>query len=77
MILSELHNRPIARRVIPDEEQAEIMAQYGVPTTAIDITLAMYRGARAGEFAAVDRTLEHLIHRAPMTVRDVLHKGRL
>lgn len=76
-ILSDLHYRPIVRRVIPDEEQAEIMAQHGVPPTVIDITLAMYRGARAGEFAAVDRTLEDLIHRAPMTVRDVLNKGRL
>ena len=75
-ILSELQGRPIERQLISDEEQAEKMARYGIPPVAVELTLAMYRAARAGEFAAVDPTLAGLINRTPMTVRDVVDERR-
>lgn len=74
-ILAELHGRPIARRVVPDEEQSARMAERGMPAAAIGIGLAMYRAARAGEFAAVDPALAALLGHAPMSVRDVLARG--
>lgn len=71
-ILSELHGRPIERRMIPNDEQADRLAQRGVPAAAAEIMLGMYKAARAGEFAAVDPTLATLIGRSPLAVRDVL-----
>ena len=76
-ILADLHGCPVERQVIQDEEQAERMARQGAPSAVIDITLAIYRAARAGEFAAVDATLAALIGRTPMTVRDMLNERRL
>lgn len=71
-ILSDLHGRPLERRVTAEAEQAQTMTRHGVPAPVIDITLAMYRAARAGEFAAVDPTLAGLIGREPVTVRQML-----
>lgn len=75
-ILAELHDRPVERRMIPDEEQVDRLAHRGVPPGAIDIMLGIYRAARAGEFEATDPMLGMLIGRAPMTVRDMLSGGR-
>lgn len=71
-LLSELRGAPIARRIIPDEEQAERMRGRGAPPAAIEITLGLFRAARAGEFAAVDPTLARLLGREPTPLRDVL-----
>ena len=75
-ILADLHGRPVERQIIADEEQAAAMAQRGVSRSAIEITLGLYRAARAGEFAAVDPALAKLIGRKPMTLREVLTAGR-
>jgi NAD(P)H dehydrogenase (quinone) len=37
--------------------------------------LGLFVASRAGEFAAVDPTLEQLLGRPPLTVREVLAKG--
>ena len=68
---SEVLGRPIQRRVIPDEEFGARMAARGVPTGAVNMMLGMYRASRAGEFATVHPTLEQLLGRAPLTVRDM------
>ena len=75
-ILAELHGRPIERRSIPDDEQADRLTRRGVPPVAVGIMLGMYKAARAGEFRAIDSTLELLIGRTPLSVRDVLSNGR-
>ena len=74
-LLAELNGRPIERRVLTDAKQAETMAERGVPAAAIDMTLGLYRAARAGEFAKVDPTLAWLLGRKPTTVREVLASG--
>ena len=71
-ILTEQGGRAIARHTIGDEEQARRLAGMGLPPTVVDITLAIYRAARAGEFATTDPTLEALIGRAPVALREVL-----
>lgn len=76
-ILADLHGKSVERRVISDAEQAKGMTGRGVPAGAVEMALGLYRAARAGEFAAVDPTLEVLLGRAPMTIRQVLASGRV
>ena len=75
-ILSDLHDRPVERRVITDQDQANRMAEQGAPSGAIETTLGLYRAARAGEFDVVDPTLATLLGRAPTPLRDVIAAGR-
>lgn len=74
-ILSGLHGRPIRRKIISDEALAAEMAGQGVPPAVIEITQAMYRAARLGEFSATDPALTDLLGRAPTSLRDVLASG--
>ncbi|MBC7769360.1 MAG: SDR family oxidoreductase [Phycisphaerales bacterium] len=74
-ILSDLHGKPIERRIITDDEQAAAMTERGAQQGAVDATLGLYRAARAGEFAALDSTLATLIGRNPMRLRAVLAAG--
>lgn len=53
-ILAERQGKPIRREVVADDAYAAGMAAHGVPPAVIEITTAMYRASRAGEFAMVD-----------------------
>ena len=48
------------------------MAARGAPGRAVDATLGFFAASRAGEFAAVDPTLERLLGRQPTSVRAVI-----
>lgn len=72
VLASRLRDRPIERRVVPDEDFAARMTARGVPAGAVNVTLGMYRAARAGEFATVDPTLEGLIGRPATAMRDLM-----
>jgi NAD(P)H dehydrogenase (quinone) len=69
---SELLGRPVRRETLVDDELRAQMAARGAPPRAADIALGLYRASRAGEFAAVDPTLEQLIGRPPIRVRDLI-----
>ena len=71
-LLSELHGRPVCREILTDEAQAAQLAQRGLPPHAVQISLGLYRAARAGEFRAVDPALAQIVGRRPLTVRDLL-----
>lgn len=71
-LLSTIHGRPFQRQVVDDEAFAAGMQAGGVPATVIEITLGMYRAARAGEFAATDTTLATLVGGAPDVLATVL-----
>lgn len=71
-LLSGVSGRPVRREVVPDAEQEARMAAQGLPKAVIDISLGMYRASRAGEFSTVDPTLQQLLGRAPVPLRDVL-----
>lgn len=58
--------------MISDEDFSARGAARGLPTGAVNMMLGMYRASRAGEFAAVDPTLEQLLGRPATTMRDVL-----
>jgi uncharacterized protein YbjT (DUF2867 family) len=75
-IASEVTGRPIRRTVVSDAQYRDGLVAHGVPESAADMLVSLFAASRAGEFAAVDPTLEHLLGRRPMTVRDVLLAGR-
>lgn len=71
-IASELLGRPVERRIVADDVMRARMTARGAPSGAIDLTLGLYAASRAGEFAAVDPTLERLLGRRPLDMRAVM-----
>lgn len=71
-VASELLGRPVHRHKITDEDLRVRMAARGAPTRAADLVLGLYAASRAGEFASVDPTLEQLLGRRPIPMRDLL-----
>lgn len=71
-IVSELLGRPVRREVLTDEELRGRMAVRQAPARMTEIVLGLYVAARGGEFAAVDPTLEGLIGRRPIRMRDLM-----
>lgn len=71
-IASALLQRPVHRHTIGNEDlRAKIVAR-GAPGPAVDIALGLYTASRNGEFAQVDPTLERLLGRRPMAMRNLL-----
>ena len=71
-IASELTGRTIKRVTVSDDEWRDETIAQGVPAPMADMLVGMYRAARRGDFAAVDPTLERLLGRAPVSMRQVL-----
>jgi len=69
---AEILGREVRRWVTDDEALRAKLVARGVPPVVANIALGYYRAARAGEFAAVDPTLEQLIGRKPTSMRDVM-----
>ncbi|MBC8122484.1 MAG: NAD(P)H-binding protein [Gemmatimonadaceae bacterium] len=70
-IASELLDRPVRRQTLPDEDLRARMAARG-PDRAADMVLGLYVASREGEFAPVDPTLERLLGRRPISMRDLI-----
>lgn len=75
-IASELAGRPITRATVTDQEYRANLLARGVPEQQADFLLAMFAASREGEFSAVDPTLERLLGRPPISIRDVLADTR-
>lgn len=73
-IATSVSGGTIERRIIADDELRARMAARGVPDTAVRITLGLYAASRAGEFATVDPTLEQLLGRRPIAVRQLIEQ---
>ncbi len=71
-IASELTGRAIDRVIVSDEDYRASMVARGTPEVVVNIAMGMFLASRAREFAAVDPTLEKLIGRRPLSMRDVL-----
>ncbi len=76
-IASELTGREIKRVIVSDEEWLDLKLAEGVPRPVAEMLLGAYQAARRGDFAAVDPTLEQLLGRRPLTMRDVFYTSRL
>ena len=72
MVASDLTGRPITRVTVTDEEWRAALVSRGVPEPQADMFLGLFLASRQGEFAAVDPTLERLLGRPPVSMRDVL-----
>lgn len=70
-LAAQVLGRPIRRHLLSDDELRARMAARGAPPQAADIVLGFYEASRRGEFAAVDPTLERLIGRPPIRMRDL------
>lgn len=73
-IASEILGRAIERVTVGDEAWREGLVAHGAPEQQAELLLGMFRASRRGEFAAVDPTLEKLLGRAPMSMREYLVK---
>lgn len=75
-LASELTGRPVRRVVVPDAEYRAGLLGRGLPEAAVNISMGLFLASRRGEFARTDPTLERLLGRPALSVRDVL-KGAL
>lgn len=68
-----VHER-VEGRIGQTEADVEIPAGLaaGLPAPVVELSLGMFVASRQGEFAPADPTLERLIHREPVPLRDVL-----
>lgn len=71
-IASEVLGRPVARRVLDDGAMPERVAARGLPARAVEMVMGLYLACRAGEFAAVDPTLERLVGHRPIPMRALM-----
>jgi NAD(P)H dehydrogenase (quinone) len=62
--------RPIRRVVVSDADYRDGLVGHGVPEAAADMLVGLFAASRRGEFAAVDPTLERLLGRPPITLRE-------
>lgn len=73
-IASDLLGRPVRRQTLTDGDLRTKIAARGAPGAVADMLLGLYAASRNGEFASVDPTLERLLGRHPITVRDLIAK---
>jgi NAD(P)H dehydrogenase (quinone) len=71
-IASQLSGHPITRVTVTDEQYRAGLISHGVPGPQADMLAGLFAASRQGEFAAVDPTLERLLGRRPLSMRDVL-----
>jgi NAD(P)H dehydrogenase (quinone) len=71
-LASELSGHPITRVTVTDEQYRAGLVSHGVPEPQADVLAGLFAASRQGEFAAVDPTLERLLGRPPLSIRDVL-----
>jgi NAD(P)H dehydrogenase (quinone) len=69
---SELTGHPITRVTVTDEQYRAGLVTRAVPGPQADMLAGLFAASRQGEFSAVDPTLERLLGRPPMSMRDVL-----
>jgi uncharacterized protein YbjT (DUF2867 family) len=71
-VVAERAGRPIGRAVVTDAEYRDSLVGHGVPEQAATMLVGLFAASRRGDFAAVDPTLEQLLGRPPLTVRDLV-----
>ena len=71
-IATDVLGRPVHRQTLADEDLRAKMIARGAPEAAAAMLLGLYAAIRKGEFALVDPTLERLLGRRPIRMRDLL-----
>lgn len=75
-LASEIQGHPVRREQISDEAYRAGLVAHGLPEAMAAALGTLYQAARAREFAVVDPTLEGVLRRPPVTMREIL-KGFL
>ena len=71
-IVSELTGRKTDRVTVTDEQYRDRLLSHGLPEERATMLVGLFAASREMAFAAVDPTLEHLLGRPPMSMRDML-----
>ena len=71
-VASEVTGRPIRRTVVSDAQYRADLVAHGVPAPAAEMLVGLFAASREREFATVDPTLERLLGRPLLTVRDAV-----
>ena len=71
-LASEILGRDIVRKTVSDEEYRTGLIAHGLPEAMADAMPSLYKASRAREFEVVDPTLERLLGRPPVSMRQVL-----
>jgi hypothetical protein len=71
-IASDLTGRPITRTLVTDQEYRKELISHGLPERSADMLVGLFKASRRGEFATVDPTLERLLGRKPVSMREYL-----
>ena len=74
-IASELLGRPVERRTLADEDLRARLSARGAPPRTAEMMLGLYLASRRGEFETVDPTLERLLGRRPIGMRDLIARA--
>ncbi len=70
--ITNFAGRPSRRVVVPDDKYRAGLVAHGLPAPTAEMLLGIFLASRQGAFARVDPTLERLIGRPAMPLRDVL-----
>lgn len=65
--LAKRHGRSAKRVVVSDEAFVAGLRERGADGWLVELSIGLFRASRAGEFAAVDPTLERLLGRPPLS----------
>ncbi len=71
-LASEILGRDIARIVVSDDEYRTAQLAHGYPEWMVDMLGTLFRATKAREFDVIDPTLERILGRQPVSMRDVL-----
>jgi len=69
---SKVWGRPVRRELVSEEDLRQRIVGRGLPAVVADISIGLYRASHAGEFAAVDPTLERLLERPPIRIASLM-----
>ncbi|NUP06809.1 MAG: SDR family oxidoreductase [Polyangiaceae bacterium] len=69
-IAADLQRKPLRRVFLTDDQHRTKLAARGLPPAVAEIAMGFFVASRRGEFVAVDPTLEKLIGRPPVRMKD-------
>ncbi len=71
-LASEILQRDVTRVVVSEEEYRKVQLAHGYPERMVDLLASLFAATRALEFDVVDPTLERILGRKPMAMRETL-----
>ena len=71
-LASEILQRNVTRIVVSEEEYRKVQLAHGYPERMVDLLASLFAATRALEFDEVDPTLERILGRKPVAMRETL-----